>query len=180
MPKVLRFRDLRKKLLFVVIHTPDTDEFMIALSKKIELDCQLYIKTGTESPKRTIDINVVAHCVNHNINKTDCDIDTFLKALLAFHCFTGCDSTGFFAGKGKLRPLSLLSSSENCIYGSSQVGTFRTVTEDIERILEKFICEMYGKKQRIQIYKLMKLGKTSTVIGTEEYHLRCYHPLRLF
>ena len=44
---------------------------MIALSKKIELDCQLYIKTRTESSKRTIDINAVAHCVNHNISKTD-------------------------------------------------------------------------------------------------------------
>ena len=76
--------------------------------------------------------------------------------------------------------LSLLSSSENYIYGSSQLGTSRTVTEDIKRILNKFICEMYGKKQRIQIYQLMKLGITSTVIGMEEYHLRCYHHLRMF
>ena len=108
MPKALRFRNLLKKLLFVVVHTPDTDEYMIALSKKIELDCQLYIKTGTESRKKTIDINVTAHCVNHSINKTDCDIDTFLKALSAFHCFTDCDSTGFFAGKGKLKPVDLV------------------------------------------------------------------------
>ena len=68
-------------------------------------------------------------------------------------------------------------SSENYIYGFSQVGTSRTVTENIERILEKFICEVYGKKQRMQIYQLMKLGITSTVIGTEEYHLQCYHHL---
>ena len=51
-----------------------------------------------------------------------------------------------FAGKGKLKPLSLLSSNENYIYGFSQVGTFRAVTEDIVRILGKFVCEMYGKK----------------------------------
>ena len=76
----------------VVIHTPDTDEFMIALSKIMEFNYQLYINSGTESRKRTIDINAVVHCVNHNINKTDCDIDTFLKALLAFHCFTGYDN----------------------------------------------------------------------------------------
>ena len=74
----------------------------------------------------------------------------------------------------------MLSSSENYIYGSSQVGTSRTVTEDIESILEKIICEMYGKKQWIHIYQLMKLSITSTVIRTEEYHLRCYHHLRMF
>ena len=76
----------------VIIHTLDTDAFMIALSKIMEFDCQLYLKTGTKSPRRTIDINAVPQCVNYNIHKTDCDKDTFLKALLVFHCFTGCDS----------------------------------------------------------------------------------------
>ena len=45
-----------------------------------------------------------------------------------------------------MKPLSLLSSNENYIYGFSQVGTSCTVTEYIVRILEKFFCEMYGKK----------------------------------
>ena len=80
---------------------------MIALSKIMEFDCQLYLKTGTKSRKRTIDSNAVAHCVNRNINKTDRDKDTFVKALLAFHYFTGCSSTSYFAGKGKLKPLFL-------------------------------------------------------------------------
>ena len=75
----------------VVIHTPDIDVFMVALSKIMEFDCQLYLKTGTKSRKRTIDINAVAQRVNHNINKTDCDKDTFLKTLLTVHCFTGCE-----------------------------------------------------------------------------------------
>ena len=88
----------------LVIHMPKTNVFMIFLSKIMEFDCQLYLKTGTKSGKRIIDINTVAQCVNHNISKTDCDKDTFLKTLLVFHCFTGCDSTSSFAGKGKLSP----------------------------------------------------------------------------
>ena len=64
----------------------------------------------------------------------------------------------------------MLSSNENYIYRFSQVGTSHTVTEDIARILENFVCEMYGKKQWMQIYQLMKLGVTSTVIGVGEYH----------
>ena len=37
-------------------------------------------------------------------------------------------------------------SSENYIYGFSQVGTSCTVTEDIERILKKIVCETDGKE----------------------------------
>ena len=143
----------------VVIHTPDTDVSMIALSKIIEFDCHLYLKTATKSCKRTIDISAVAQCVNHNINKTDWDKDTFLKALI-FRYFTGCDSTSSFAGKSKLKPLSWLSSNENYIYGFSQVRTSCTVAEDI--------------------YQLMKLDITSTVSGTGEYYLRCYTMLKCF
>ena len=148
----------------VVIHMPNTDIFMIALSKIMEFDCQLYLKTGTKSRKRTIDINAVAQCVNHNISKTDCNKDTFLKALLTFHCFTGCDSISSFDGKGKLKPLSLLSSNENYIYGFSQVGTSCTVTEDIVRILEKFFCEMYGKK----------VTDTNLSINEIRYNIYCH------
>ena len=100
----------------VVIHTPKTDLFTTALSKIMKFDRQLYLKTGTRSHNRIIDINTVAQCVSHNINKTDCDKDTFLKGLLAFHCLTGCDSTSYSAGKGKLKLLSLLRNNENYIY----------------------------------------------------------------
>ena len=97
----------------IVIYTPDTDVFMIALSKILELDCQLYLKTSTKSHKRTIGIITVAQCVNRNIKKTDCNKNAFLKALLAFHFFAGCDSTSSFTGKSRLKSLYLLSSNEN-------------------------------------------------------------------
>ena len=74
--------------------------FMIALSKIMEFNFQFYLKTISKLHK-IIDINAVAQCVNHNINKTDCDKYTYLQALLAFHRFTGCDSTRSFAGKSK-------------------------------------------------------------------------------
>ena len=53
-------------------------------------------------------------------------------------------------------------------------GTFRTVTEDIARISEKFICKVCGKKQQRQTWQLMKLAETSIVRRMGEYHLGCY------
>ena len=73
----------------------------------------------------------------------------------------------------------MLSSDEN-YYGFSQIGTSRTVTEDIVRILEKFVCEMYGKKVTDTNLSINEVNITSTVIETEEYFLRCYHHVRIF
>ena len=67
----------------------------------MERDCQLYLKTGTELHKGNIDKNATAQCVNHNISKTDFNKDIFLKPLVVFHYFTGCDSQSYFAGNGK-------------------------------------------------------------------------------
>ena len=58
---------------------------------------------------------------------------------------------------GKAKSLSLLSSSENYIYGFSQVGTFRTVTKDSTRISEELICEVCGKKT----YTKLSINKVS-------------------
>ena len=88
----------------LVMHTTEAYVLMIVLSKIMEFDCQLYLKTSAKSRKRIIDISTIAQCVNHNISKTDCDKDTFLQALLAFHCFTGCESTSSFTAKDKLSP----------------------------------------------------------------------------
>ena len=71
----------------VVIHTRDTDVFMTALSKILKFDCQLNLKTSTRSRKRTIDINAVAKCVNHNINKTDCDKKCFPEGTISVSLF---------------------------------------------------------------------------------------------
>lgn len=82
-----------------------------------------------------------------------------------------------------MKPLSLISSDQNQIYGFCQVGTSGTVTEFIVRKLKKFFCEMYEKKpkkQRIQINQLKKLGITYTASGTEEYYLQCYYHGRMF
>ena len=92
----------------LVMHTTEAYVLMIVLSKIMEFDCQLYLKTSAKSRKRIIDISTIAQCVNHNISKTDCDKDTFLQALLAFHCFIGSESTSSFAVKGKLSPYPCL------------------------------------------------------------------------
>ena len=83
----------------------------MALSKIMEFNCQFYLKNSTKSNKIIIEVTAVDQYVNHIINKTDCDKDTFLKALLAFQHLPGCDSTRSFARKSKSKSLFLLNSN---------------------------------------------------------------------
>ena len=81
----------------------DTNVFMTALSKIMEFNCKFYLKTSTKSHEGIIDINDVAQCVNHNINETDCNKYTFLKALLALSCIRDC-GIGPLLGKANQSP----------------------------------------------------------------------------
>ena len=94
----------------IVISTPDTDVFMIALAMLSDIDAHLYLLTGTKDKRRVINLNAVSEDVNEKFNKSDCAKTFFMSALLGFHGFTGCDTTSAFGGRGKVKPLQLLGS----------------------------------------------------------------------
>ena len=78
----------------IIVTSPDTDVFMIMLSKVTEMNGQLFMLTGTGNKRRIIDVNSVAEDVYENQNETYCTKNQVLKALLGFHCFTACDTAG--------------------------------------------------------------------------------------
>ena len=55
--------------ILVIVSGPDTDVFMIMLSKVTEMNAQLFMFTGTGN-KRRIDINSVAEGIYENQNDT--------------------------------------------------------------------------------------------------------------
>ena len=67
-----------------------------------------------------------------------------MKALLGYHCFSGCDSISSFTGRGKLKPLNLLLSSVNYITAFASLGVNNIVSDELAIELEKFVCHMYG------------------------------------
>ena len=88
--------------------SPDTDVFMIMLSKVTETNRQLLMLTGTGNNKRIIDVNSIPEDIYENQNETYGTKNQVMTALLGFHCFTGCDTVSSFAGRRKLKPLKLL------------------------------------------------------------------------
>ena len=84
----------------VIIYTPDTDVFVIALAFKDVINANLYIK----STNRIISLNSIDDYISNNICKAECNPTYIRESLLGFHCFTGCDTVSAFCGKGKIKP----------------------------------------------------------------------------
>ena len=101
--------------------------------------------TGTGKHTRIIDIEAVAVSANEKFNKTECNEEDFLNALLAYHCFTGCDSTSSFAGRGKIKPLVELVKNNVFIDTFKNIGRIPTSSEMFSS-LEQFVCIIYGQR----------------------------------
>ena len=63
----------------VVIVSPNTDVFLIALSKSPLIQSHLYFLTGIGKHIRIIDIDAVAVSANEKVNKIECNEEDFLN-----------------------------------------------------------------------------------------------------
>ena len=80
------------------------------------------------------------------MNKTSCETQQFLDALLGYHCFTGCDTTSCFVGRGKVKPLQIMASNAKYIECFATLGSTEHVSQNTFDQLEDFVCDMYAKK----------------------------------
>ena len=147
---LLHAKDAGAQYEEVVISSPDTDVFAITLSKLSSIDANMYMLTGTGDKKRLIDLNAVAENSFLKLNRTDCTKEKFLEALPGFHCFTGCDSTSAFSGRGKIKPLKLLGQKNEYIDAFASLGSDWEISSSTMEILQSFVCHMYGKKDALQ------------------------------
>lgn len=148
---ILHAKDASSRYEDIVIFTPDTDVFILAASNLGTIGCNLFILTGTGDNRRIINLNLA--CENHfsRINNPDYTKEMFLEALPGFHCFTGCDSTSAFAGRGKIKPFKILIQKKEFIEAFSELGMTWNVSEETLTILESFVCHMYGKKDSAEL-----------------------------
>ena len=90
----------------IMIHTPDTDIFLLMLWMYNGIAGKLYMKTGTRGKARMVDIADVKDQLNGKVSEQN--IDHVLEALPGFHPSIGCDTVGAFFGKGKIKALKIL------------------------------------------------------------------------
>ena len=77
-------------------------------------------------------------------NATD---ELFLAFIIGFYSFTGCDNVSTFSGRGKAKPLKLMTKSLRYIEAFSMFGKEITLPNSLINTLEMFVCHMYGWKE---------------------------------
>ena len=124
----------------VVIRTIDTDVLIIILANmsKIDPSLRIWMEVGqhTKSNLRYINVNQLFNDYGTSI----------CEALPGFHAFTGCDYTSAFSRKGKVRPFKMLQKNEDAQMMFATLGKEDRITEQNLKIAERFVCEIYGKK----------------------------------
>jgi hypothetical protein len=124
----------------VVLKMADNDVFIVAhwIIHKIKSGVNVFIelRSASKNTLRFVDLTSRSTKLGPKL----------CKSLSFFHAFTGCDFTPSFACKGKMRPLSILEKNGVAQTAIGKLGSMEILAEATINSIDKFVCEMYGKK----------------------------------
>ena len=142
----------------VVIVAEDTDVFILSLAFHDTISCNIFIKCGTKTRTRYIDVSKVAISVGKDV----------CHSLPGMHAFTGCDTVSAFSGRGKVGALKLLKGHSKYQQAFTQLGENWTVSSEVKDCLEEFVCRLYVPKSDIISVNEMRYQLFRTKDGNVE------------
>ncbi len=151
----------------IVINSPDTDVFVLAISFCREIGANIYFHTGKGENKRTIHVQQIQRHLGDKIS----------DALIGLHCFTGCDTVSALYGVGKVKAIKTLLSNEDHCATMSRLGTAFQLPADLYEATEAFTCALYDVKDcrdvnyaRSQLFKSGKCTDRSLPPNRDALH----------
>ena len=132
-----------------IIHSPDTDVFLILLHYCNQLPNITLFRTGKGDTLRDISVQECFEKLGPNK----------VRAILGFHTFTGCDQTGKFNTKSKLTCWKVFEKADESILNAfASLGSEENLpTLEVLEHLERFVCMLYGCKKQSNIDSLPDL-----------------------
>ena len=141
----------------IIIESPDTDVFIIAMTFQSVIAARLYFHTGRGMNLRTIDLEKIKQSIGNDVS----------HALIGLHCMTGCDSVSAFYGKGKKKALNLLLKDNSLCSSLKDLGERFDINPDMAVSLEKFVCMLYGQNEVNTVnearHNLFRLARKSEI-----------------
>ena len=126
----------------VIIHTPDTDVFVLALGFACSLNCELFTKAGVKDKNRIISILQIIDKLKGTYGFQESEI--IIQSIIGFHVFTGRDTTSAFWRKGKVRLLHLMLKNPEFMMIFAELGNNWEIDEiSLLSKIEVFVCAMY-------------------------------------
>ena len=157
----------------VLVASPDTDVLIIGLGVvgSHAPDAEIGMITGTGKYKRIINISKVVETIGSSA----------AKSMPFVHALTGCDSVSGFYNRGKVRPLTILLKDDIFRTGFENIHQSLNPTPEAFRLIELFVCKLYGSKAT-QVndarYRLYKTGTTSPSLLPPNDDALAQHVLR--
>ena len=118
----------------ILISSEDTDVFVLCLTFNSFIQASLYMKCGTQTRTRYIDISMAVQLHGPEV----------CKCLIGLHAYTGRDSVSAFAGKGKIRALKLVKRQKSFQDLFEQLGMQWEVSSELFERLQEFTCKLYS------------------------------------
>jgi len=123
----------------VHILSPDTDVFVLTLGHLPSIGDHTCLYLGIGDKCRLVQLQPIYDALGADV----------AAALLGFHSFTGYDTTGRFAGKGKLTCWKLFRQATPTILEAFQhLGASDMPSDEVISKLEDFVCKMYPPKTK--------------------------------
>ncbi|XP_043223670.1 uncharacterized protein LOC122382435 [Amphibalanus amphitrite] len=117
----------------VIVYSRDTDVLVLLTYHREKLPAkQLWMRTGSNRDQKYIPIHDVVESLP----------TTVLKGLLAFHAFTGSDTTSFFFRKGKRSAWKTFFRHPVLLHGIGQGSD--EPSSKVEKNVETFVTRWYG------------------------------------
>ena len=118
----------------VIIVSEDTDVLVLCLAYQSRIPSSLYQKCGSQTRARFVDIATIRQAFGEEL----------CNALPGIHSFTGCDTVSAFAGRVKVRAVTLAKRDRPTLEMFQQLGTTWHLSDDIFNRLQKFTCVLYS------------------------------------
>ena len=80
-----------------VVHTPDTDVFVLCLGHLNQINGKIFIKTGVKDKTRLINLRKIKDKLELEADEIRFSSDDPGEAFISFHTFTGCDTVSAFS-----------------------------------------------------------------------------------
>ena len=134
------------------------------------IDSTIILDTGTGNRRRQINISKLAQSFSKQLR------DAFLGRPI--HAFTVCDTTSCFAGKGKLKPLKIVTNDEDLTRVFARLGTEDNICNEDQSVLEHFVCKLYGKPKHTSVDQV-RYDKISETFSVKKSILSSSHGIDL-
>ena len=125
----------------VLIHADDTDVLVLLLSGSNVLG-DVYMKTGRGSKSRSIQMKRIVENLTKDL-ATGIRVQDVLKVT---DWTSGSDTVSAFTGKGKTKARKLLMKNRTYVDAFMDLGSSWNMSDKTVNAIERFVCELYGKK----------------------------------